>query len=636
MILSPTALLGAESKPRSLHAGHFAFMRAVIQGLDSRQSWDRYLRLEGAHHDARQVKRTVGWIRDEFAAAATRHGRPGMARLVIMELSSLDQAVPALPALSDFIRVHNLENFSEAEQIEQYQQHHIVSHKSHLRRSRLLARQLDALNWLQQTIAQLPHPQDSIANWIHPALAAHLAAASLHRLIDLVTHMDCFGARWWRHIDAVGATKAARITQWVALHSSLSKLPQASGKHDLGKNASLPNTVEAVTNTGCRQVAPALPHFVPLAQLRLPLEITQSGPLRAAPATCRIAATDDSTAIRAWLDSKARSSRTSSVIVDQDGLGTLSHTQRAYWKEVERFMLWLISERQIGLSSVSAQDCALYQEFIAAPTVTWCAPRGYGKWHPRWRPFEGPLSLSARRFALTVMRNLYRYLVQQQYFISSPWETLAVPSVNQAACQRRRFNSQAWDAIDRALGELPVTSANQRLALAIGLISTTGLRVGALVQAQVNDLSLAEGLAQPHLRLITPGGKVRYLAVPLSLARGLCNHLRDRGLDTDPQAATNRGAYLLGRAADAEMRAPWAPCARQPFNSAAGIGAGTLRDQIKLFFQLCEAHAVAGEPQMAVQFAAASSEWLRAGRPKNTGFAGAGTIIGASENAVNS
>ena len=32
---------------RKLHRGHFAFMRALAQGLDERASWDRYLRLEG-------------------------------------------------------------------------------------------------------------------------------------------------------------------------------------------------------------------------------------------------------------------------------------------------------------------------------------------------------------------------------------------------------------------------------------------------------------------------------------------------------------------------------------------------------------------------------------------------------------
>ena len=50
-------------------------MRAVVQGLDLRDSWDRYLRLEGEATDLRTVRSTVAWIREEFAAAAQREDR---------------------------------------------------------------------------------------------------------------------------------------------------------------------------------------------------------------------------------------------------------------------------------------------------------------------------------------------------------------------------------------------------------------------------------------------------------------------------------------------------------------------------------------------------------------------------------
>jgi len=49
--------------PRSLQRAHFAFMRALAQGLDERASWDRYLRTEGEHADIRTVRKTIAWIR---------------------------------------------------------------------------------------------------------------------------------------------------------------------------------------------------------------------------------------------------------------------------------------------------------------------------------------------------------------------------------------------------------------------------------------------------------------------------------------------------------------------------------------------------------------------------------------------
>ena len=74
-----------KAPPRKLHRGHFAFMRALAQGLDERASWDRYLRLEGEHTDLRSVRRTIAWIRDEFASAARREQKPGTARLILLD-----------------------------------------------------------------------------------------------------------------------------------------------------------------------------------------------------------------------------------------------------------------------------------------------------------------------------------------------------------------------------------------------------------------------------------------------------------------------------------------------------------------------------------------------------------------------
>src|SRR5690349_18955165 len=65
--------------PRKLHAGHFAFTRAVVQGLDARAMWERYLRIEGVASDVRVVRSTTRWICDAFAAVARREQRPGTA-----------------------------------------------------------------------------------------------------------------------------------------------------------------------------------------------------------------------------------------------------------------------------------------------------------------------------------------------------------------------------------------------------------------------------------------------------------------------------------------------------------------------------------------------------------------------------
>ena len=62
--------MAVANTPRKFTPGHFAFMRAVVQGIDLRASWDRYLRTEGEHEDLRKVRSTIARMRTEFAAAA--------------------------------------------------------------------------------------------------------------------------------------------------------------------------------------------------------------------------------------------------------------------------------------------------------------------------------------------------------------------------------------------------------------------------------------------------------------------------------------------------------------------------------------------------------------------------------------
>ena len=97
---------------RHLHSGHFAFMRAVVQGVDVRASWDRYMRIEGEHVDLRRVKWTINWIRNAFAAAAKRHAKPGTARLVLIDVLQVEGAAN-LPTLAEFAALRGMEGFSQ-------------------------------------------------------------------------------------------------------------------------------------------------------------------------------------------------------------------------------------------------------------------------------------------------------------------------------------------------------------------------------------------------------------------------------------------------------------------------------------------------------------------------------------------
>ncbi|MAA93982.1 MAG: hypothetical protein CML22_06800 [Rheinheimera sp.] len=70
------------------------------------------------------------------------------------------------------------------------------------------------------------------------------------------------------------------------------------------------------------------------------------------------------------------------------------NTLANYLKEVERFALWLIHEKQKPISAVNRADWLAYLDFIKSPPATWCSTkaRKFQKdgitLNTGWRPFE--------------------------------------------------------------------------------------------------------------------------------------------------------------------------------------------------------------------------------------------------------
>ena len=175
---------------RKLSPGHFAFMRAVVQGVDLKASWERYLSLEGDPEDLRKVKATIVRIRGEFAAAAHRHAKPGTARLVLIDAERVE-AVSALPSLAQFAAERGLEDFTEAEQQFAFVEAYGPGTDGE-RRSRLIRRQLEAIRWLERLLAQDPGADDHVSAWFEPTLASKLDKAKLTTLADVAARINLY------------------------------------------------------------------------------------------------------------------------------------------------------------------------------------------------------------------------------------------------------------------------------------------------------------------------------------------------------------------------------------------------------------------------------------------------------------
>ena len=628
------------ARQRKLHVGHFAFMRSVVQGLDPRESWERYFRVEGDATDQRTVRATIAWIRDEFAAAAKRQDRFGTARLVRIDAARIADPSFELPSLEAFAEAHGLEDERQADQVSAFEAEHGRASQRLRRRARLIARQLEALRWLEALVAQSPKAGDSVAAWLNPTLASHLEAADIFTLAQLVERINGVGRRWYAGIKAMGQGKAQRIVEW---------LQALAGTHahgielQLGRHVALPRS-HLYAHELNAVVAPAS-DIRPLEKFIVPAELDGTrGLYRRPQAQCLLKASNDYQAILAWLrskhgltpdqkaDLKARRRQRrigdgSGVEQGLDWLQALSHTQRAYRKEAERFLLWAIVHKGKALSSMTNEDCSEFRDFLADPQPRnrWCGDRGRERWSPLWRPFEGPLSASAQRQAITILKNLYGFLVDQNYLMGNPWSAVGVPkSAGPKVNAGRSLTVAQWRFVQRQLESLPTTSANIRLAFGLHLLYATGLRLSEVVAATVDDLQWVEYPADSMddqllegwlLRVIGKGQKEREVPVPIDVVGQLAKYLVSRGLDPDPEDIGNQGAHLLGKASDVAERAPGLMGklpAGERLDPRAGLAATTFYDQTKAFFTHCAGVLRGqGDAKGAQQLAKASTHWMR-------------------------
>jgi len=564
-------------------------MRALAQGLNERASWDRYLRLEGEHADVRSVRRTIAWIRDEFAAAARREQKPGTARLILLDPERIGQEA-SVPSLEEFAAQRGLEDFSEAEQLEAFELEFPSAttlgrrrRSGESRRARVIARQLEAIQWLQDLTAHQPAPEDGVSAWLNPALAVRLEATGLFTLRDVVERVNAKGARWWRDTPAIGAVKAARIVDWL-LHNGpslgLTLAPHVGvPRRELGPAA-------------LAAVRPPETGIAPFEKLIVPPHLDGSaGRFRAPVTACLLNAKNDHSAIDEWLNARANAT----------GKRVMTSTQRSYRKEAERLLLWSVLVRKMPLSSLAADDIDAFARFLQDPPATWCGPRHQQRWSLQWRPLEGALSQAALRQAMVILRSLFVFLVANRYLVQSPFTTVALPPDHQRARGRTRcFTGDQWRHLDALLvaRATTATATGRRLARSLRWIYETGLGMSEIVDATCGDLRPpAQHEPDGHwtLEVKGRGGRSRAVPVPRPLVDELASELARCGLPPQVDAVAHREIPVLGRFDPAAGRPrPW---------STSG-----LYQAVKNF--LAQA-AVSMKSEDAAQLHAASAQWVR-------------------------
>ncbi|MFH1870792.1 MAG: tyrosine-type recombinase/integrase [Pseudomonadota bacterium] len=575
---------------RKLGRHHLAFYRGWLQGLALKTLADRYLE---TGLDLRLARSTLTWIQDTIRQAALRHGRHGEARLLRLPLSRSQPDVPVeIPALEDFQADRDPSGFYNEDELirlflEAYPQ---AADKKSRQRQKLIGRQIAALVWVEQLLATDPVPGDLVSAWFDGAVADRLILADIPTIDALMDRIRRKGYRWWMTVPRLGEKGAARVVQWLRGYElALGSLPD----HALSPLRSLSVPVRL----GQRPPQTAI---VPIEVFAVPENVDGTSGSNRWTGRPRIEAENDLQAIHAWLATKSGN----------------RNTQRAYRKEAERMLLWAIIERAKALSDLSVDDCTGYRDWLSMlgrsqpdqwafnlPQTEWIAPRNTPRFSADWRPFDGALSASSVKHAITILGSLFEWLVRVQYCAFNPWDAVGKTLVVQQEAPEnieltRVFSAGQWQFLMNHLHGMVQTDHTERLRFALPFAHATGLRLSELVDAKTGRLytmPLRDGTGvRWMLKVFGKGGKWRAVPVPDRIIALLRAFLERRGLDSDPLASPP-DTSLIPRAGSNEAISP----------------SGLYKAIRGLFQEAAHALHASGKAHDARAFERASVHWLR-------------------------
>ena len=183
-------------------------------------------------------------------------------------------------------------------------------------------------------------------------------------------------------------------------------------------------------------------------------------------------------------------------------------THSTYKREAIRFLLWCACEAGKNLSALKVDDLQAYLEFLQNPPQAWCTSRAKlrgAKNTGQWRPFIGPLSLSAYQCSVRVLNSLFNYLVQADYLRSNPLKLLRVSQSFNMNTEDRKYQVWArmleedeWQAILQVLDNMPEGNKDAvdlkiRTQFLVAMLYLLGLRISEIASHSWNAFRQKDG-----------------------------------------------------------------------------------------------------------------------------------------------
>lgn len=429
---------------------HFSFLRAVMQGIDLRKSWQLSLVYEGGPDDERHF---AARLRELLSTVRLAAGQRGLHQHAELALAGLDLVAPipkptakpavapaaaplvtapssSIPGLDEWVEQRcaelgiDIDFQSQAEWLAEYEEEFnldqpaarlpatsipdttLPSPPPPLSPSRAVAlppldRRLEALNHLTYELAKPPALTDLLSAWLSEDLARRLASTTVNgRTLPLLTvgnliaFVNLYHYRWWTHVPRLGEERASRLMEW------LTPLARA-----------LDNPIKEISRRPLQVLSLQLQEslskiqdrrrygIVPLDRLAVPPELDGSRGDFRLEGKNTLGANTDLEAILAWLRRYEGSPR----------------TQVSNARIVERFYLWCINVKRKAMSSLVVGDFFDYSQFMANPPANWVQERRVTREMAEWRPFKGPLSPTSIKLNFSVISAMHVSLRRTGY-----------------------------------------------------------------------------------------------------------------------------------------------------------------------------------------------------------------------------
>lgn len=382
----------------------------------------------------------------------------------------------------------------------------------------ITAKALDILIQAADMPAAVPSPAQLVSQWFRPKTAKSLKEEDILTLGDLVDRVNRNGAGWWRSVPRIGPGRAGAILRW------LRRWPEQLG--EISEQALHPapgNEFDLMP-----VLDPRRREIKPLGTFQLPPWLAGTDGANRSATFSFITARNDLEAISSFLGRYA---------------GQV-HTERAYRKELERFILWCAFVACKPMSSLLVDDCEAYKNFLVAPLPEFCGPRTV-KASKRWRPFaEDRMSARSQRQALLVLRAAFDWFVKVRYLAGNPWAAVSDPKVIKEADEMdidRALPRDLWDVVISVLSERAADPENyqDRVALAaILLMGDSGLRREEAARAQRKTLKKSRhGTSVWMLEVVGKGSKKRKVPISPRTISAVRAHWMDRDADFDADQA---------------------------------------------------------------------------------------------------